>query len=267
MFSLRPAIRAVAKARFVPASQNVDLGGWLSKQPFSSKDVVEQGEDEEEDAVTIVQRRRDDLTSKGKHLVWESPEQLPAAPLPEEPSELASLDAAASVANTNRSDGTDRVVFIRQDKANVKQSPLHVEKTWRISFVESGVAGEKWENSLMGWTSNADPYQSEPPLTFTNALDAVYFAKKRGWKYLVNEPIKREMRSDGAQYQDNFLPQAVTAKMAKERKMCDHWKRAESGTSHYFRPLRYHGQGVVPQYGPNSDQESDPHVEGYYKRR
>ena len=265
MFSLRPAFRALAARQQLPA-QNVAFRGLLSKQPFSSKDVVEKGDGEEEDAVTVVQRRRDELTEKGRHLVWESPEQLPAAPLPDRPEELFALDAADLPSRT-KADGSDRVVMIRQDKANVKQSPLNQEKIWRISFVEDGIASEKWENSLMGWTSNADPFQSEPPLTFENALDAVYFAKKRGWKYVVAEPIKRQVRQDGAQYQDNFLPQAVAAKVKKERRQCDHWKRTAAGSSHYFRPLKYHGEGVVPQHGPNPDQESAPHVEGYYKMR
>jgi len=268
MFSLRPALRAVASSpRYLPASQNIAIGGWLSKrqQPFSSKDVVEQGE-EEEDAVTIVQRRRDDLSREGTHLVWKSPEQLPAAPLPDNPAELVALDPAASVANS-RSDGSERIVMIRQDKANVKQSPLNDEKKWRIAFVEDGIQGEKWENSLMGWTSNADPYQCEPPLVFENALEAVYFAKKRGWKFVVKEPIKRQVRQDGAQYQDNFLPQAIASRIQKERKACDQWKRSAAGASHYFRPLRYHGEGVVPQYGTNPDQEIDPAVESYYKLR
>lgn len=265
MFALRPGLRAVACARHMPGAQNVVFGGWHSKQPFSSKDVVEK-EDAEEDAVTIVQRRRDELTEKGTHLVWESPEQLPAAPLPEDPKELVALDPADETARV-RADGSDRVVKIRQDKANVKQSPLNVEKVWRISFTEDGISSEKWQNSLMGWSSSADPYQSQPPLTFENALDAVYFAKKRGWKYVVEEPIRRQLRSDGAQYQDNFLPQAIATKMQRERKACDQWKRVAAGTSHYFRPLKYHGQGVVPQYGTHPEEETAPHVEGYYKLR
>lgn len=266
MFSLRSALRAVA-CRHVPTVQNgAILGGWSARQAFSSKDVVEQGEEEEADAVSVVQRRRDELTARGKHLVWESPEQLPAAPLPEDPSELVALDPADTVSRT-KADGSARTAIIRQDKANVKQSPLNDEKKWRISLVEDNQASEKWSNSLMGWTSNADPYQSEPPLVFENALEAVYFAKKRGWKYAVQEPVKRVVRQDGAQYQDNFLPQAVAAKVQKERKQCKHWEREAAGTSHYFRPLRYHGVGVVPQYGPNPDQKSAPHVEGYYKIR
>lgn len=266
MFSLRPALRVVAGGRHLPAAQNFAFRGWqVSKEAFSSKDVVEQGEDEE-DAVAVIHQRRDELTKKGVGLVWESPDQLPAAPLPEDPKELVALDPADMPART-KADGYARTVMIRQEVANVKQNPLNGEKKWKIIFVEDGISAEKWENSLMGWTSNADAYQSEPPLIFENALDAVYFAKKRGWKYAVKEPIKRQQRQDKAQYQDNFLPQAIAAKMKKERKQCKEWERSSAGTSHYFRPLRYHGQGVVPQYGTNPEQETAPHVEGYYKMR
>lgn len=277
MFKLRPAFCAVAsKARYIAHNSTTrpttlsaaSAGGrW---QPFSTRDVAEikEADDDAEAAIAIVKERREELTKKGKHLVWESPEQLPAAPLPEKVEEIAALDPMAEVAKYNRTDGSERIVMIRQDQANVKQSPLHPEKIWRISFVDNGGdATSKWENSLMGWTSNADPYQSEPPLKFSNAMDAVYFAKKCGWKYLVKEPIKRQLRSDGAQYQDNFLPQAVAAKMSKEGKLCKQWERSAAGSSHYFRPLRYHGKGVVPQYGPNPEAETLPPVEAYYKRR
>jgi ETC complex I subunit conserved region len=268
MFSLRPALfRVVAQGRSKPAAQNAAF--WMHKQPFSSKEVVQQaGGEEELDAVTVLEQRREDMTKEGKGVIWKSPlvDQLPAAPLPEDPMELVAMDGADLVART-KADGSDRFVMIRQDKANVKQSPLNEEKRWRISFVEDGIVGEKWSNSLMGWTSNADPFQSEPPLVFENALQAVYFAKKRGWKYIVKEPIKRQVRDDGAQYQDNFLPQAVAARVAKERTNCDQWKRSASGASHYYRPLKYHGKGVVPQYGNNPDQETAPHTEAYFKTR
>lgn len=266
MFRIRSAIRVVDTARHLATSQrnSAIIGGWRC---FSSKDVVEQGEDgEEEDAVTIVQRKRDELSKKGPHLVWESPEQLPAAPLPEDPAELQVLDEADAPART-KADGSDRMVVIKQERANVKQTPLNDEKKWRISFVDDGIIAERWQNPLMGWNSSADPYQAEPKLLFDNAMDAVYFAKKRGWKYLVREPLMRRIRSDGQQYQDNFLPQDIVAKVQKERTQCAQWQRSSAATSHYFRPLKYHGTGTVGQYGPNPKQETAPHVEGVYKLR
>jgi hypothetical protein len=53
-------------------------------------------------------------------------------------------------------------------------------------------------------------------LTFDSAKEAVYFAKLRGWTYVVDRPKLRPMRDDGAMYQDNFLPKAVAAKVIKE---------------------------------------------------
>jgi len=104
-------------------------------------------------------------------------------------------------------------------------------------------------------------------MVFRNAKEAVYFAKKRGWVYEVDRPIFRQMRHDGAQYQDNFLPQRVAALVRRDGTKCDHWHRPAAGASHYTRPLKYHGDGIVAQYGPNPDAEVAPHVEGKYKTR
>lgn len=121
----------------------------------------------------------------------------------------------------------------------------------------------------MGWTSSSDPMANNMRLQipFRNASDAVYFAKKRGWDYVVDKPIVRLGRDDDAQYQDCFLSQAVAARIRREKKNCDQWFREESGTSHYKRPLKYHGDGEVRQHGPNYTQEVAPHVPGYYKMR
>ena len=107
----------------------------------------------------------------------------------------------------------------------------------------------------------------DPPLYFRNAQDAVYFARKRGWKYTVKEPVIRILRDDDCQYQDNFLPQNVASLVKIEGKQCDHWKRVEAGTSHYFRPLKYHGDGTVRQHGSNPHQEPAPRVCGISKVR
>jgi hypothetical protein len=104
-------------------------------------------------------------------------------------------------------------------------------------------------------------------MAFRNASEAVYFAKKRGWDYIVAEPIVRYARNDGAQYQDNFLPQDVAAKVRRERKKCKHWERSAAGTSHYQRPLTYDGKTLARQHGPNLNEPVAPHVDGYYKMR
>ena len=61
--------------------------------------------------------------------------------------------------------------------------------------------------------------------------------------------------------------QALEQLDGKSRFQEDHWKRAEASTSHYFRPLKYHGHGVVDQHGPNGGAKIEAHVEGQYKMR
>jgi hypothetical protein len=221
----------------------------------------------EEGALSPVTEKRQEMSKFSRHMVWgKAGEYMPAPVLPEDPKEIAALDNADQPFHTHM-DGTKRTVIIRQLKKKTRQEPISMESTWQIFFYEDGMTSEKWDNSLMGWTSNADPYQSAPPLKFRNAAEAVYFAKKRGWNYLVKHPITRYMRDDDCQYQDNFLPQAVADLVAREGTSCKWWQRESSCTSHYMRPLNYHGTGIVGQYGPNGDAPIEPHVEGCYKSR
>jgi hypothetical protein len=221
----------------------------------------------EEGGVSLATEKRQSMTKFDRHMIYgQTGDHMPAPILPENPAELASLDPADLSSRTNMN-GETRTVVIRQAQKSSRQAPLNPEAVWRIYFYEDGMTSERWTNSLMGWTSNADPYQFNPPITFENAQEAVYFAKKRGWKYVVKQPIMRYARRDDAQYQDNFLPQAVLSRVQREGVACDEWKRDTAGTSHYFRPLKYHGDGVVPQYGPSGKEASAPHVKGYYKMR
>jgi len=281
----RPAIRAVltkcqhgcsstSKAALVATlsggSRNIVAAVTTTRRNFAGKAIEKKADaadaENDEDAISEVTEQKQGLQKKSNHLLWESPEAIPAPYMPKDVTELTAVDPA-DLHRRVASDGTDRFVVIRQDKANIKQSPLNEEKKWRIQFTEDGVTADKWTNSLMKWTSNADSFQSEPPLYFDNAKDAVLFAKKRGWRFLIKEPIKRRVRDDDVQYQDNFLPQSITTKIAKEKTQCDHWQRSEAATSHYFRPVRYHGKGVVRQHGPTMHADIAPHADPVYKLR
>lgn len=242
-------------------------------RPFSSKKAVAAAppaaaaKEGDEDAISPVTEKRQEMTKFDRHMVFGTAgEHMPAPILPDDPKEIAALDPADERFRT-MDDGTPRMVIIRQQMRKIRQAPLNPESSWRIFFYEDGMTSEKWDNPLMGWTSNADPYQCAPPLIFANAQEAVYFAKKRGWKYIVKQPVMRFERNDDAQYQDNFLPQAIALRVQKEGVSCDEWKRSSAGTSHYFRPLKYHGDGTVPQHGPNGNAKIAPYVEGYYKMR
>jgi len=202
-------------------------------------------------------------------MVWGTTIAPPDPDLPVDPSEIAALDPTHAAQDPLTLTGERRVVHIKQEKAKVAQAPTNVEKQWVISFDDEGEPGQCWDNPLMGWVSSSDTMASNMRLqmSFRNAQDAVYFAKKRGWDFVVAKPIMRQGRSDDAQYQDNFLSQAVTRRIRAEKKGCDQWSRTSAGTSHYFRPLKYHGDGTVPQYGPNGEDPIAKHAEGCYKLR
>ena len=139
-----------------------------------------------------------------------------------------------------------------------------------ISFQDMGETGETWDNPLMGWVSSADPMANNMQLQmkkFRTAEDAKYFCEKRGWKFIIEQPIIRKGRDDDAQYQDVFLPQSVAGKVKREGHKCDHWYRDAAGASHYFRPLKYHGDGTVRQHGPNREEPTMKDAESYYKMR
>jgi NADH dehydrogenase (ubiquinone) Fe-S protein 4 len=63
----------------------------------------------------------------------------------------------------------------------------------------------------MGWTSGADP-QNSVTMTFDTKEDAIFFAKKNGWKYEVKAPTQHRMIRPGTfSYADNFLPRPVNS--------------------------------------------------------
>lgn len=261
--------RALFRACTVRATTATTPRAVALSRALSSKSVQAAApEEEDEDALPAVTQIRQKMRKSNPHQVLGPVDEswLPAPVLPEDPKEIAALDPADERFRM-KMDGTPRTVIIRQDKKSTRQAPLNPEKNWRIHFYEDGMIAQKWINPLMGWQSNSDPYALNPPLIFPNAADAVYFAKKRGWNYVVKKPITRPLRSDDAQYQDNFLPQAIAKKVQMEGTTCDHWKRSSAGTSHYFRPLKYHGDGTVTQHGPNGNGKIAPHVQGYYKMR
>jgi hypothetical protein len=258
MFSLRPAARVLARFSAVQQRRTMVI-------PVK-KALIKAGETEAPDDVPAVEKRMEEMAEKDPMMVFDAGVNLPDPVLPEDPAEVTALDPA-HLRNVHMPDGRERMVVIKQLRARPNQSPLNPEQIWNISFNDDGAVGERWKNPLMGWNSTADTMGCDTPLHFKNAQEAVYFAQKRGWKYLVKEPVIRKMRDDEALYQDNFLPQAIASRIKREGTQCDQWQRAKAGASHYFRPLKYHGDGTVRQHGTNPMQESVAHVEGYYKQR
>lgn len=240
----------------------------VSKDVALANAELDKKRQELEDEKSPAQREMEAMNKASPHMVFGNTSHLPAPKLPEDPAEITALDPA-HLRDAVLPDGRARLVHIRQDHSKVGQSPTNEEKTWLISFQDEGETSETWDNPLMGWVSGADPMASNMQLqmSFRTAGDAVYFAKKRGWQFVVEEPILRKPRDDGAQYQDNFLPQAVASSVRRDRTQCKHWERPKAGASHYFRPLKYHGDGTTDQYGPNPKDDIAPDKEGYYKMR
>jgi len=217
-----------------------------------------------------IQKYREERTAIDPYAVFTLMTPLPDPVLPENKSELAALDLAHKNQIPLNPDGTEKMVLIKQQQSKWPgQSPLNKESKWVISFQDMGETGECWNNPLMGWVSSSDPMANNMRLQmdFDNAEDARYFAEKRGWKYMIEAPIIRMGRDDDARYQDVFLPQNVTGMVQRNGHKCDHWQRPLAGTSHYFRPLKYHGDGVVRQHGPEREEVTAKHVEGYHKLR
>ncbi len=253
------------------------LRRFSSTRYLSSTSLTQAEKDEEDNKLrealeaekSHVQKYVEKSRALDPTMVWGTIVAPPDPELPSDPSEVAALDPSHMDQDPLTLTGEKRVVHIKQEVAKTSQAPTTIEQTWIISFSDEGESAQCWDNPLMGWVSSSDTMASNMRLQmpFDNAEDAVYFAKKRGWDYVVEKPIMRKGRADDAQYQDNFLSQAVASRVRKEKKKCDQWYRDESGTSHYTRPLKYHGDGTVQQYGPNGDAEVAPHVPGYYKLR
>jgi len=268
-----------ATGRYLLVSSKTKTLVPTSTRSLATKPEIAQIEASEENTKTrealeaeksSVQKYTEKTRELDPHMVWGITTPPPDPILPDDPSEVAALDPAHMNQDPlNLSTGVSRVVQIKQVASKVTQAPNNSEKKWTISFMDEGELSHCWDNPLMGWVSSSDPMANNMQLQmyFENASAAVYFAKKRGWKYVVEEPRMRKGRDDNAQYQDNFLPQDIALKVRQQKKDCNHWSREKAGTSNYFRPLKYHGCGIVAQHGPNGDANTVNHVEGKYKMR
>jgi ETC complex I subunit conserved region len=234
----------------------------------TSNDAYEKMVQELEAEKSPVQRHVEYLDKISPYAIYASAAPPVVHKTPDNPVEVAALDSSLRI-DTLMPDGSKRLLHIRQDQYKPGQNTMEVERTWIISFTDdSTYATRSWKNPLMGWISGNDTMSnSSLQLRFRSASEAVQFAKARGWQFVVEAPLFRPGRLDGAQYQDNFLPKTVASDIKRLKTQCKHWERELSGSSHYTRPLKYHGDGEVPQYGPNGNAPVAPHVPGSYKMR
>jgi len=253
---------AAAPTRTAPSAKAIALAESDSEYVKTQAHLEEQK--------TEIQRYHDEMHAIDPHAVFAVTTPVADPVLPENKEEIAALDPAYKNQIPLTPEGAEKWVVIKQEQAKWPgQSPLEKEAKWIISFQDEGEIGETWDNPLMGWVSSSDPMANNMRLqmSFDNAAEARYFAEKRGWKFTVDHPIIRKGRDDNAQYQDVFLPQAVMGKIKREGHKCDHWHREAAGASHYFRPLKYHGNGTVRQHGTNVEETTMNDADSYYRMR
>jgi len=102
----------------------------------------------------------------------------------------------------------ERLVKIYKPAKNAMQSGTNGIKRWKIEFDTR----ERWENNLMGWSSNADPL-SNIQLDFATKEEAVAFAEKNSWQYVLEDPKERAPKAKS--YALNFAWNKRTRKSTK----------------------------------------------------
>ncbi|PUU80192.1 ETC complex I subunit conserved region-domain-containing protein [Tuber borchii] len=94
-----------------------------------------------------------------------------------------------------------RTVRIYKPSKAATQSGNWNERQWRMDW-DVLSRGHRWENPLMGWQSSGDSMQGTH-IFFKSREDAVAFAEKQGYKWLIQEPNERAFRAKT--YSANFF--------------------------------------------------------------
>jgi len=142
----------------------------------------------------------------------------------------------------------DRTVLIGPRPMKTIQQGRKFAEQYQITWkVEDNT---RWTNPLMGWTSGSDPMQ-QVVLYFNSQEDAVGFAQRNGWEYELEAPNSLStVPYDRNEYQDNFLDKRTALFLARDGMKTKIWNNPKYGDSHWFMPLKYHGDGEVIQHGP-----------------
>jgi hypothetical protein len=91
-------------------------------------------------------------------------------------------------------------VRIHQPAKNAMQSGRAGTEDWRI---EPELATPRMPEPLMGWVSAGDTLSElQGRLRFRTPEEAVSFARRKGWDYVMEEPAERRVRPRN--YLDNF---------------------------------------------------------------
>ena len=100
-------------------------------------------------------------------------------------------------------------VQIYKPAKNVMQSGHGKTHKWVLEYEPTSKRGPE---DVMGWTSSGDTL-NQVRLKFDHREEAIAFAKKKGWDYVISTPKGRKSRPRS--YMDNF--KYVPAKKADEK--------------------------------------------------
>jgi len=123
----------------------------------------------------------------------------PVLAFPQQRNEGAALDAAS--ASGAPLDLQARTVRIYKPSKAATQSGNWNGRQWRMDW-DVLPRGYRWENGLMGWQSSGD-FMQATHVFFKTKEDAIQFAEKQGYKWLIQEPNVRELKPKA--YASNFV--------------------------------------------------------------
>eukprot|EP01098_Paradermamoeba_levis_P017301 TRINITY_DN9891_c0_g1_i1.p1 TRINITY_DN9891_c0_g1~~TRINITY_DN9891_c0_g1_i1.p1 ORF type:complete len:154 (-),score=47.25 TRINITY_DN9891_c0_g1_i1:69-473(-) len=92
-----------------------------------------------------------------------------------------------------------RKVLIYIPPKSAMQSGTSKTNRWQITFLND----ERWDNPLMGWTSNADPY-SNLKLKFPTKEKAIEYCQAQGFAYEIEEEVPKAQNVPPKDYGANF---------------------------------------------------------------
>ncbi|TKR93661.1 hypothetical protein L596_008074 [Steinernema carpocapsae] len=92
-----------------------------------------------------------------------------------------------------------RTARIFKPAREATQTAWNNTNVWKIELDNQ----KRWENPLMGWSSNADPLSNiSMNLDFASAEEAIAFCEKNRWQYEVEQPKQRQIKQKS--YGANF---------------------------------------------------------------
>ncbi len=105
-------------------------------------------------------------------------------------------------------------VFIYKPAKSAMQSGHGKSNQWVLEYEPTS---KRAPEDLMGWTSSSDTL-NQVKLKFDTQAEAIEFAKKKGWQYMLPPAHKRKSRPRS--YMDNFkyVPPNTAAKTEKKTK-------------------------------------------------